>query len=111
MIIFHGLQWMNDLDRAVEAAALSLKPGGLIFTLTYIENKDFFKLRLEFLQNSRWNVCFNPKTFELYPFHFSSSVYLKSFERFFDCLQDEEKQVEFQFKKPQLARMFESDFQ
>lgn len=36
MVIFHGLQWMNDLDRAVEAAALSLKPGGLLFTLTYI---------------------------------------------------------------------------
>jgi hypothetical protein len=37
---------MNDLDRAVEAAALSLKPGGLLFTLTYIENKNFYKIRL-----------------------------------------------------------------
>lgn len=93
MIVLHGFIWMNDLDRAIESSYLALKPEGLLFSLTLIENRKFYKARLDFMQNPKWCTYFKHGEFELYPFHFSETVYTKIFDRYFDAVHQEKSQI------------------
>ncbi len=101
---------MNDLDRAVEAAALAIKPNGLLITLTFIECRSFFKARYDFMIHSKWKTHFDPKEFHLYPFHFEPMSYLKSFDRFFITHQSIKDTSNFEYSKAELAKVFESFF-
>ena len=42
MIIIFGLHWMNDLNSAVERVFKSLKTGGILIAVIYIDDKAFY---------------------------------------------------------------------
>ena len=46
MIILFGLQWMNDMNEASKRIARSLKPGGLLFAMVYIDEESFHNARV-----------------------------------------------------------------
>ena len=77
---------MNDLNKAVENIAFSLKKDGLLLTAVYFETRVFFGKRVEQVTSSKWSHYF--EGFALKPFHFEPNVYRNAFREYFKTILD-----------------------
>jgi hypothetical protein len=49
---------MSDSDKAIENISKSLRPGGLLLSITPLENLELFEMRKKFIASPRWKSEF-----------------------------------------------------
>lgn len=54
VVALFALHWMNDVEKAIENIGKSMKPGGLLLSITPLENEELFAFREKFIRSPRW---------------------------------------------------------